>query len=95
VRQTDPETQRHIKPVVDPQRQTDNCHSQLKDDGPIRKEEQMSKSCPVNPNEDVRVVGNAELLQERNVPTDKTRPDQTRPDVTHQAHAALTPKAYI
>ena len=74
-RYTDPhsprKTQRH-KAVLDTHRQTEQCHSQLKDDGPIREEEQVSKSRPMNPDEDVRVVGNPELFQERDVPTDKT-----------------------
>lgn len=60
------------KAVLDTHRQTEQCHSQLKDDGPIREEEQVSKSRPMNPDEDVRVVGNPELFQERDVPTDKT-----------------------
>lgn len=43
-------------------------HSQLEDDGPIREEEEVRQARPVHADEDVRVVGDPDLIQERDIP---------------------------
>lgn len=48
------------------------CHSQLKDDSPVREEEEVCETRPVHPYEDVRVVRDLQLRQERNIPERQT-----------------------
>ena len=44
------------------------CHSQLKDDSPVREEEEVCETSSVHPYKDVRVVGDPQLHQEGNIP---------------------------
>lgn len=48
------------------------CHSQLKDDSPVREEEEVCEARPVHPYKDVRVVGDPQLHQEGDIPERQT-----------------------